>query len=220
MAYADFDVYKSHAGMIVAVDVLSPVEGVSSLYLADNGVGGDPQAIAIRQDGGGYTRGLTQGRMRGLIKIISSPGASAGFTFLQSQVDITTSGDLYGIFVGRPRLSIDQLCLKKLVTNQGLQAPAIELLVLNYSPSTNVIALEVTWVVDLTTLGGTYIKVSASDPASSATDFSGLITRYEAVDYSSPLTTSAGESWSYHNAFGGTNSYYIDTCSVAQVTLT
>jgi hypothetical protein len=224
MALSDYDIYKTDAGLLVGTDTITPIEGSSSLLLTNNGlVSADYQSLLVRKEDSFYTRGLTGGLFRTLSRINTAASAGYGVTFLQSQVDVTTAGALYGVFLARSRITIEEIVLKRW-NSGGLQGSETVIFQQTHVPDpfSNVLALEVMWLADSTQFDGTYIRIQISDKTVDATNFSGLTTVYEDVDRSaSRLSSSVAEGIAYHHGFGtgGSNSFTLDTTSFDEVVI-
>lgn len=127
-----------------------------------------------------YTRGLTRGKIRDLIRIDTCTGGSdydAGFFFMASQDDLTASGECYTVSINCSSTSANTR-IELHYHSSGINAsPTV---IFSSDPFDRddtagplIIALEVEWVYEPTLLNGILITVrEGHDP--SLTDFSNL----------------------------------------------
>jgi len=157
----------------VEVENFTQLVGIGSLRQA----GADEVVVMVENN---YTKGLTRGRIRDLIRIDTWTGANSyntGFFFMSSQDDITSGGTFYTCALNSS-VSTTDTKIEIQHHSSGLSTSPTVL----FSGSTFdredsigplIIALEVEWVYEPTILNGILIIIrEGHDP--SLTDFSNL----------------------------------------------
>lgn len=157
----------------VEIENFTQIVGIGSLRQA-----GVDDVVAMVENN--YTRGLTRGRIRDLIRIDTWTGANeynAGFFFMSSQDDITSGGEFYTCTLNSTS-SISDTKVEIQYHSSGLStSPSV----LFSGPTFDredtsdplIIALEVEWVYEPTLLNGILIIVREGHD-DSLTDFSNL----------------------------------------------
>lgn len=188
MALADWNIYKSNSGLLVAIDILAPILNTGSLKVGPESSIADAAFCAVPKNPP-YPHGYTRGKLRSLIEVASTGAEQHGLTCMQSQENVTgAAGAFYA-------LELDTLSLLNKINlvkySAGLQGSKTTLATgANNGFTLNTPkAVEIEWNMDLAELGGVQLIVRSGD----ATDFSDLVQLHNVIDTTSPLSTTVGE---------------------------
>jgi len=191
MSFAQWNVYKQDPSMSVALDPISPIVGSDSLYIHRNGTSFTRANVC---PGATITHGFTFGRMRSLFKFPNGgSGDFFGFGMMLNQENLSgTSGVAYGVIyrlgtgVLGDRVDIVQFTAGLgTFTAMGVTGSFYDLV----RPAGLVVAVDVTWRLDLAIYGGVVFQVQVGE----LTTYADLTTRINYVDTSSPLTATVNE---------------------------
>jgi len=229
MALADWVVNKTGTEVIAhSIDVATPMIGDGSLNLSHSGPNG-PGGLNMYL-GAPFSKGFTKGRIRTLIRWdtggtiqVGDTLVHSGVIFLQDQLDVSdTTGNFYTLGIGSAKTGGD-FKIRIVKHNIGLnnigETSRTEIFTKNtggvHPPSADDFwPIEIEWVVDIPGLGGT--RLIAREGTKNSLDFGTLIDIYDAVDVSSPLTTSVAEGVFSQ---GGTNFTNARTWTVDQTSI-
>lgn len=183
MAYADwtFNLLNGNA----AVDPLVTLSGSASLRLQSVG-NSQSRFFGVRNAGGGYTPGLTRGRMRGLFRVTEATIGGGFVVMVSTTTPATGAANYYEL--GKKNASNQVLIAKTTAGSVGftsnlLNAPYTFLINTTY-------AMQADWFVDDARIGGIFLGLSVG----TATDFSDLVQVLAWVDPASQrFATTVGE---------------------------
>jgi hypothetical protein len=189
MAFEDWEFFKSGASIFHYLDQTTVLLSGGSLHVLSEGAG-DRVINCKVTDASGINHGYVHGKLRSIIRVDSViDGFFFGFACLQSQDNITTSGDFYFCVVRTSLSSYFSIQLYK-VTG-GLSSGSFSLLdeTSNHQSSEGIpFALEVEWSASSGTQVDFVIRID-----NNALDFSSLVDVISVSDLSSPFISSLGE---------------------------
>jgi hypothetical protein len=212
MAISDWDISVDSGNLSVFIENTTPILDFGSLAFEHTGTSLYTHGNVIPNDDSlGLPHGIVPaGRLRTVCRVDEHDGSTIqisyfGVSTLQSQDDMVAGGSCYALLVASEEgFANPTLRLHKFTAGLTNSLPAPPLVAIPY-PGTLTIGvpftLELQWVVDVTTLGGTFLLGSTGV----ATDFSDLTGQLTIVDTMSPLTTSVAEGLvgSFKNNVGG-----------------
>lgn len=222
MALGDWT-QKKTGTMTVSLEIVSPIVGNGSLKLASQASAASGMNMYLTS----LAHGFTKGRMRTLIKMVTIPNADNvgfGFTFLQSALDLSTTGtpgSSYFLSWGRVGAGGGG---GNLVWNITKRTSGLAAATAGTSLYTGVLAasandyypIQIEWVADVSALGGT--RITFSRGTLNSTDFNTLGVISDLIDSSSPLTTSVAEGIAFANSVAGTGIAVLDETTIYQLT--
>ena len=157
----------------IEIENFTQLVGIGSLRQA----GTDDVIVMVENS---YTRGLTRGRIRDLIRIDMWSGAgdyNAGFFFMSNQDDITSGGTFYTCALNSNNLTTDTKVEIQYHSSGLSTSPSVLFSGSTFDREDSIgpliIALEVEWVYEPTILNGILIIIREGHD-SSLTDFSNL----------------------------------------------
>lgn len=172
MAFADYDIFATTT--TVALDTITVIAGVSSLRVTPSASGG--LASIIAKVGSAYDIGaLTVGRQRALflpLVVTASSPTRFGFTAMQSQRDIRTTGTCYHAHIAGNQANSIQLYRNSAGLTPGTLLGSAAYTIADGTP----VALEFQWIYNATELLGTDLTVKAG------TSFATMTTRIHVID--------------------------------------
>lgn len=208
----------------VDINSASPIFGPGSLRLVSNGgdsTGGD--LVTLTEDN--YTKGLTRGRMRQLVRIegLGDASTECGFFFMASALDVTTSGDCYSYSVRGTDPANYEMVLNYHDLGLGLDsAGGFSLFtgpVFSVTPGVTIVAMEVEWQVEPGLLNG--IQIILRQGAGLLTDFTNLSEIGRVVVFQEEdefIGLSNAEGVYMDGGLTGTQTYVIDRTSIIGLT--
>lgn len=183
MAFSDwtFNISNGSAG----VDPTLPLTGTAALRLQATG-NSQSRFFGIRNTGGGYTRGLTKGRMRTLFRV-SDASIGCGFVFMASTLTPATVNSNY--YEAGKHNSANQVMISR--TNTGMIGFTSNLQLAAYTFAINTTyAMQIEWILDDVAIGGLWMSLALG----TALDFSNLTQVLAWTDPTSTrLATTVGE---------------------------
>ena len=188
MPLADWDFFQS-VGANQGLNLVGPIVGTSSLTAT-----GTSFIEWHAQRNNTFSRGFDKGKVRTLMRTNSIGFSVSSFLpgiFCLSDVeDITPGGTSFYCVIAKPQNVANNVKLKKINDGIGDIDSTTSLIegTKDFSVGTT-IALELEWIADLVTLGGTLLTVRVGD----ALDYSDLAPLMSIVDTTSPYTTGFAE---------------------------
>lgn len=218
MAFGDWESIEdtlSGGNFNASLDIINPILGTGSLRQGDNPVPGTSggQGVIATQLNNTFTRGLTRGRIRSIVRwdwpVESNGtgfilgGTGPGIYYMCSTLDIANvPGNFYFASLAREdNLAGEVRPIIAKGTNEDLRSlnnsigPATDKLITTASNITGVtegdtIAIQIEWNLDIAGLGGLRHTMSVGNIGD--TDFSNLTVVYDLVEIS-PFTVSSVE---------------------------
>jgi hypothetical protein len=196
MTFTDWVFEKSSSDIVTSTEIFSPIDPTGSLKVEH--LSGSNLFMNTYNDT--YVRGIVKGRIRSLIEPVTLTGSGRymiGFTFMQSQDDLTGStsvgtGDAYGAFYTAEANGTDtRFTIRKYIG--GLSSyPGGTSLYLSSSfglvGSGMITAMEVEW--DATS--GTQVDITLRAIVND-TDFNNMVVLTAITDNTSPFVTTLSE---------------------------
>ena len=190
MALADWTLYQSQPGLTAEITTTTPILDAGSLRLVNIG---EASSVNLQNFTSLlYTPGLLEGRMRQILRIDSAGKTRAGFAFMQSAADISTTDDkdYYQVVA-----HADATAATRTIRIDRIDGGSVNTTNLFETSSPawtvgSVFTIEVDWQASVTEIGGTRITVRTG----TATDFSDLSEIADLTDPSPDAhTTTLGE---------------------------
>lgn len=217
MPFTDWDVYQSDPGLDVRLDLLSPLAGIGSLYVARSGVAGTDHAVNLALGAAAGVGPFTRGVLRALFRVTTAATASPhalGLFCQASQRDLTGGvGACYAALLLTTGTSgqVDSFGLYQF--GSGLAEPTTPLAAETGLgiPAGTVVALELEWE----TIEGAGVLLSGR--RGSAANFSDLVQRWQTMETSGALTTSLAEGLCFWIKGSGDYVVRADDTTVAEL---
>ena len=222
MAFTDWVFNKSNVEILTFTEIFNPVIPTDSF-----GVGGslrvdhfDSMGLFMNAYNNTYTGGIIKGRIRSIIQPETLVGAGtylAGFTFMQSQLDITGgAGSFYGAFyVANSGGTTTRWSLRKYSVGLESALGGTSLITTGslgtFAPGTPSI-LEIEWDASSGTQVDFILRAATND-----TDFDNLAVVSTVSDTVSPLVTSFGEGLATANDVLSDMSWLFDNTAIYTV---
>lgn len=215
---------QAGSGLTVSIEINTPLVGDGSLKFAASAAVNQKNMYLTNLD-----KGFTKGRIRSLMRMVVRPTtqayARAGLICMQSVINPAAATGAYYTFgwgvgsstAGTPGTQ-KWLLMKRAPSGQlssvgtELNSTSVVVSASDYYP------VQLEWVVDIADLGGT--RLTASVGTLNSTDFGTLVTVFDYLDTSSPLTTSVAEGifCTSANAAGAeTYTYTFDETTIYQL---
>lgn len=195
MSFTQWDTFSTGSGGVTfTLEVGSPLVDATSLKMV---AVDDAAGTVLPSDSGGLSHGFTVGRLRTIVELTTLPGSfgasfiSFGIVAMQSQDDVTTTGNAYNFALhmgagGSPQ----SFNLNKIVGLDGSGfGTNLDTLAITPFTAGSIFTMEFEWIEAVSEIGG----VQLTGKTGTATDFSDLSTVVSALDTTSPYTTSVGE---------------------------
>ena len=210
MAFSDWD-QETRNNVNITPNTTVPLEGLQSLEI-EKFTGGTVTAggSVVPSDASGLTKGLTAGRMRTQMQLLSglaSTGGNAGIFFMVADLteDPFALDDLYSVHVhglGGIRIGKHSNGLISSPTNLAVTSNG------EIADVTSPFTLEVMWFYDIPEFNGVRIIVKKG----LATDYSDLtvVSGLDIIDATSPLSVSNAEGLAYFTTSGVNNVWLFD----------
>ena len=195
LTFSDFDYYASSAAIEAINDTETVVEGTGSLLIARVS-GTSTEQLTYAPKTPAQVQGTTFGAMRLLMSIeeLHSPSQATGLLCMQSQRDLTATGEAYGLRWApvSGRLSIIKI-LDGLVNAGDITELAF---VTGITGSLR--SVQITWRVAADTASIRFTVTTGT-----ALDFSDLALAFSVTDNDSPLITTVTEGGFYNDGGAG-----------------
>lgn len=193
MAIGDWTIFKSDPAMTVALTSTSAIVGATSLVA--NAVGAPACSFNMHRVSAAQ-RGFVRGQVEFLVRpTAQSSGGMFGFYCMSDQLDMTTTGNCYGMYyrfsssagftqfiIGKSSSGVDDLPLS---SGTKFYTESFQI------PNGSVMPFRFRWNADENEFNG--VQFTLHRGVLGQTDYVGLTQVFTGVDSSSPLLTTVGE---------------------------